>query len=232
MDKKALFHISYGVYVITSVRGNEKNGFIGNTAFQITSEPARIAIGVSRDNYTYEFIKESGLFAISILNQNYDQNIIQTFGYKSGRDTDKFADISWHPGDNSVPVLDNDINAALECKVVQEVELDSHSIFIGDLTSAQIFDDTTSPLTYAYYHDVIKGRAPRNAPTYMEEVSTLNESDGGSDSFICGVCHYEYKPESGDPEHGYPPGTSFDDLPDTWVCPVCGASIDKFNRAE
>ena len=229
MDKKALFHISYGVYVITSVRGDEKNGFVGNSVFQITSEPARIAIGVSRDNYTYEFIKESGLFAISILNQDYDKNIIQTFGYQSGRETDKFANIAWHPGDNAVPVLDDDINATIECKVIQEVELGSHSIFIGDVTAAQVLDGVAIPLTYAYYHDVIKGRAPRNAPTYIEEVRTFDEIGGSS--FICGVCHYEYNPELGDPDHGYPPGTPFQELPNSWVCPVCGASIDKFNRA-
>jgi flavin reductase (DIM6/NTAB) family NADH-FMN oxidoreductase RutF/rubredoxin len=229
MDKTALFHISYGLYVITSVKGDQKNGFIGNTTFQITSKPAQIAMGVSCDNYTHEFIRESKLFAVSVINQDVDQKLIQTFGYNSGRDIDKFAKIEWHPGKNGAPLINNGINATFECDVVQEINLGTHTIFIGKVTSTETAATDAMPLTYKYFRDVIKGKAPKNAPTYVEETPQTDNSIIGGEKYVCGVCNFEYDPAIGDPKHGYPPGTQFSDLPETWTCPVCGSPRDVFS---
>lgn len=228
MDRAALFRISYGLYVITSLKSNgQQNGFIGNTTFQITSKPAQIALGVSCDNYTHEFIQESKLFTVSVLNQDVDPKIIQTFGYHSGRDIDKFAEVEWLPGNNGAPVIKKDINATFECDVVQEINFVTHTIFIGEVKSTAIIAENAIPLTYGYYREVMKGKAPKNAPTYVEE-KTPSSSKGGV-KYVCGVCGFEYDPETGDPQHGYPPGTQFQDLPNTWTCPACGSPIDVFS---
>jgi len=227
MDKKALFHISYGLYVVTSVKGNEKNGFIGNTVFQITSKPARMALGVSVDNYTHDFIKESKSFAVSIINQEVDTNLIKTFGYMSGKDVDKFAEIEWKESENGLPLICKDINATFECKVVEEVNFGSHTIFVGEVISEEVIDDSIPVLTYEYYRNVLKGKAPKNAPTYTEDSTPTAPND--DPKYVCGVCGYEYDPAAGDPDHGIEPGTKFEDIPDDWVCPLCGSPKAVFS---
>ena len=228
MDKAALFRISYGLYVITSVKGDQKNGFIGNTTFQITSKPPQIALGVSCDNYTHDFIKESKLFAVSVINQDVDSKLIQTFGYNSGRDIDKFAEIEWLPGNNGAPLIKSGINATFECDVVQDINFGTHTIFIGEVTSTDIAISDATPLTYKYFRDTMKGKAPENAPTYVEETTTATPGTAGQ-KYVCGVCHFEYDPAIGDPEHGFPSGTQFTDLPENWKCPVCASPLDVFS---
>ncbi len=229
MDKQALFHISYGLYIVTSVRGEEKNGFIGNTVFQITSKPPRMAIGVSVDNYTHDFIKESKSFAVSIMNQDIDTNVIKTFGYTSGKDVDKFAEIEWKESENGLPLICKDINATFECKVVDEVNFETHSIFVGEVISGNVVDATIPVLTYEYYRNVLKGKAPKNAPTYVEGSTPTSPND--DPKYVCGVCGYEYDPALGDPDHGIEPGTKFEDLPDDWECPLCGSPKGVFTKA-
>ena len=219
MDKKALFHISYGLYVVTSVKGEEKNGFIGNTVFQITSKPARMAIGVSVDNYTHDFIKESKSFAVSIINQDVDTNLIKTFGYMSGKDVDKFAEIEWKESENGLPLICKNINATFECEVVDEVNLGTHTIFVGEVISGDVIDESIPVLTYEYYRNVLKGKAPKNAPTYTEDSTPAAPND--DPKYVCGVCGYDST--IGDPDHGIEPGTKFEDIPDDWVCPLCGS---------
>jgi len=230
MDKTALFRITYGLYVITSLKGDDKNGFIGNTTFQITSKPPQIAIGVSCDNYTHEFIHESKLFAVSVINQNADSELIKTFGYNSGRDIDKFAKVAWFPGNNGAPLIKEGVNATFECNVVQEINLKTHSVFIGEVTATDIISDAI-PLTYEYFRSNMKGKAPKNAPTFVEEIPLSKSAHDGGNKYICGVCHYEYDPVKGDPEHGVLPGTKFEDLPDEWKCPVCGSLKKVFAPA-
>ncbi len=229
MDTKALFRISYGLYVVSAKKKDgEQNGFVGNTVFQITSKPPRLAIGVSRDNYTWEFIQDSKAVAISVLNQDVPPDTIKTFGYNSGRDIDKFADTPWRPADNGAPVLTEGINATLECSISQSVELETHTIFIGEVTNAEIVSDS-APLTYDYYHKVMKGKAPKNAPTFVEESTGKDDAVSAEGIMVCEVCGYEYDPAKGDPAKGIPPGTPFEDLPDDWECPVCGSPKTVFH---
>lgn len=230
MDKKALFHISYGLYVVTAANGGKKNGFIGNTVFQITSKPARMAIGVSVDNYTHDFIKESKMFAVSIMNQDVDTNLIKTFGYMSGKDVDKFAEIEWKESDNGLPLICKQINATFECKVVEEINLGTHTIFVGEVISGDVIDESVPVLTYEYYRNVLKGKAPKNAPTYIDE-GAAPTAPSDDPKYVCGVCGYEDDPALGDPDHGIEPGTKFEDIPDDWVCPLCGSPKAVFDKA-
>jgi len=229
MDYEAFFQISYGLYLVTSKKGNDINGFIGNTVFQVTAIPPTVAISVNRNNLTHEYIESSEVFAISVLGQNVDKELIQTFGYKSGREINKFENRHWDKSTLGLPLIKNASTAVFECAVINKISVGTHTIFVGKILSAEKINNDSSPLTYDYYRAVFKGASPKNAPTYID-TSKLNKSGGSMEDkkYTCQICNYVYDPEKGDPEHGIAPGTAFEDIPDDWVCPVCKAGKDKF----
>jgi rubredoxin len=126
------------------------------------------------------------------------------------------------------PIVTDHTLAYLEAKVLQEVDAGTHSIFIGELVGAEVIGEG-EPMTYAYYHQVKRGTTPKTAPSYIAETK-----EGGTKmaKYKCTVCEYVYDPEQGDPDGGIKPGTPFEKLPDDWVCPVCGASKDEFEKIE
>lgn len=228
MNLKALYNISYGVYIITSKVNERLNGQIANTVFQVTSEPPIIAVSINKQNLTYEFIEKSGVFGVSILSKEAPLKLIGHFGFKSGREIDKFEDISYIIGKTGVPLLKNYTVASLEAKVINTVNTVTHTIFIGKLVSAEIIDNK-EPMTYGYYHEIKGGRSPKAAPTYIEENETKKkESNGGK--YKCKICGYVYDPEKGDPDSNITPPIPFKELPDDWVCPVCGAGKEEFEK--
>ncbi len=163
MNKNALFKLSYGVYVVTSWNNGKATGCTANSAMQITSSPATIAVSINHDNFTNGCIKDTGIFAISILGENCDPSVIGNFGFKSGRDNNKFSD--YDPLiKNYLPIVPK-ASAYITCKVVDTMETATHTVFLGEVTDADILNDDT-PMTYSYYHNVIKGKSPKNAPTY------------------------------------------------------------------
>lgn len=166
---EALFKVSYGLYIVCSGDNDKGNGFISNTVFQVTSEPPKFASCCNKDNYTAEIIKKHGAFSVSVLDKNVSPEIIGTFGYKSGRITDKMTGLSLKYGETGVPIVLNSAIAFLEFKVVQTVDVGTHLMFIGELINAEIIDDSKDPLTYLYYRQVRKGIAPKNAPTYIDK---------------------------------------------------------------
>lgn len=148
---KACWKVTYGLYVVSSIAGERINGQICNTAFQITSDPPRIAIGINHKNLTHEFIETSGVFAVSILG-NDDIRTVRRFGYRSGRDFDKFQGVPTRRGRTGCPILEGAIGY-LECELAEGMKLDAgtHSIFVGDIVGGALFRDE-EPLTYARYH--------------------------------------------------------------------------------
>jgi len=225
MDTKALYKISYGLYVITSKKGNKINGQTANALIQVTAEPPAIAIGINKNNLTHEFIKESKVFAASILSQDTPLNFIGQFGFKSGRDVNKFDHVNYKTGKNGAPIILDNTLAYLEVKVTQEMDVGTHTIFVGEIVESELLKDG-EPMTYAYYHQVKRGTTPKTAPTYLKEEKkpvTLPQ-------YQCTICGYIYDPEKGDPDGGIAPGTAFEDIPDDWTCPVCGASKDQFKK--
>ena len=234
MNTEAFFKVTYGLYVISAAYNGKLSGYVANTAFQVTATPARFAISCSRDNFTENIIRKSGAFSISVLEKYESMSTIGLFGYKSSSDTDKFENIKYITGETGSPIVTENCIAWFECKVEQVVELDTHVIFIGRLVNSDLLDKSGEPLTYAYYHEVKKGVAPKNAPTYLKpdsEAETPNEKTSAGDIYTCDLCGYEYDPAEGDPEQGIPPGTAFEDLPDDWVCPICGAEKEDFTKA-
>ena len=166
MNKNAFRQLSYGVYVISTWDNGRPTGCTANSAMQITSEPATIAVSINHSNYTNQCIKENGRFAISILGENSDPGIIGTFGFKSGRDHNKFDEVEMKIG-GFMPVV-ADACAYIACEVIDMMETSTHTVFLGRVTDADVLKKDDA-MTYAYYHNVIKGKSPKNAPTYQAE---------------------------------------------------------------
>jgi flavin reductase (DIM6/NTAB) family NADH-FMN oxidoreductase RutF len=120
MNPKALQNLSYGLYVVTSRRGDKINGQIANTVFQITSEPPTVAVSINKKNLTWEYIKESGVFAVSVLCQDTPLSFISQFGFKSGRDVDKLSSINYKVGQTKTPIVLDNTTSYLEAKVTRK----------------------------------------------------------------------------------------------------------------
>lgn len=166
MNNKAFQKLSYGVYVISTWDNGRATGCTANSAMQITSEPATIAVSINHGNYTNECIQNSGKFAISILGENSNPAIIGTFGFKSGRDNNKFDEVKQEIR-GFMPVV-ADACAYVVCDVIDKMETETHTVFLGKVVDADVMKEDTA-MTYAYYHNVIKGKSPKAAPTYVEE---------------------------------------------------------------
>jgi flavin reductase (DIM6/NTAB) family NADH-FMN oxidoreductase RutF len=168
MNTKALHKLGYGLYVVTSRKGEKLNGQIANTVFQITSEPPTIAVSINKNNLTHQFIKESKVFAASALCQSTPLSFIGRFGFKSGRDIDKLEGVDYKIGMTQAPVVIENAVAYLEAKVIKEVDMGTHTIFIGELVNADVLTEEEC-MTYEYYHKVKRGTTPKTAPSFIEE---------------------------------------------------------------
>jgi len=228
MNVKALYKLGYGLYIVSSRKGDRLNGQIANTVFQITSEPPTIAVSINKNNLTHEFIEQNKVLAVSVLSQDTPLSFIGHFSFKSGRDIDKLEGINYKIGETQAPVITNNALAYLEVRVIKEIDVGTHTIFVGELVGADVLGEG-EPMTYAYYHQVKRGTTPKTAPVYIEE---KKETVPQTVKYKCTVCGYVYDPELGDPDGGIKPGTPFEEIPDDWVCPVCGASKNQFEKME
>jgi flavin reductase (DIM6/NTAB) family NADH-FMN oxidoreductase RutF len=167
MDLKVLRNCTYGLYVIGSRKGDRLNGQIANTVFQVTSEPPTIAVSINKQNLTHEFISESKVFTASILSQDTPLFFIGHFGFKSGREVDKLKDVNYKLGEAKAPIVLDHSLAYLEAKVINQVDVGTHTIFIGEVVGADVIGEG-EPMTYAYYHQVKRGTTPKTAPSYIK----------------------------------------------------------------
>jgi len=222
MNPKALYKISYGLYVVTSKKDGKFNGQIANTVIQVTSDPQMISVCLNKQNLTHEFVQASKVLAVSILSQETPMEFIGRFGFKSGRDVDKFKDLQPVLGVTGAPIVLDNALAYLEAQVVDSISVVTHTLFIGKLANAEVVKEEGEPLTYAYYQLVKRGKSPKTAPTYQKPEPKAGQK------WRCTVCGYIYDPAVGDPDGGIKPGTAFEDIPAGWVCPVCGAAKDQF----
>jgi flavin reductase (DIM6/NTAB) family NADH-FMN oxidoreductase RutF/rubredoxin len=220
---EALFKLSYGLYIVSSGDKDKGNGFISNTFFQVTAEPARFASCCNKDNFTAGLIQKSGAFAVAVIHQDTSADLIGRFGYKSGRDFNKLEGLDIKYGETGVPIVLNDAIAFLECKVIQTIDVGTHWLFIGELLQAELLDETKEPLTYLYYRQVKKGMAPKNAPTYIDKSKLeKREPQAKAARYKCSVCGYIY--DEAEEE------IKFADLPEDWVCPICGSEKEDFYK--
>ncbi len=215
MYDKILTSLSYGMFAV-GVRGDERpNACIVNTVMQISSWPMTIAVSINHSNYTNECIKKTGEFTVSVLSENTSGSAIGALGYNSGRDTDKLSNVRYKMLKEGMPVIQENICCWFMCKVVNTVETVTHTIFIAEPVAGSE-KIKGKPMTYNYYRNVIKGKSPKFAPTYIEEKQDQVEK------YVCTICKYEY----GDPL------LPFDELPDSWVCPICGAPKSVFRKQD
>lgn len=208
MDNKVLRNLSYGMYIIGSKDENPV-GCVANTVVQITSDPKTIAVSINHDNYTNEVIKKTKKFSISILSENTNPEIIGTFGYKTSREVDKYKDIDTKELEG-LPVLTNSCGNII-CKVIDTMETSTHTVFLGEIIAMNNYTEDT-PMTYKYYHEVLKLKSPKNAPTYVED-----KEDTKKTVWKCSICGYEIE---------------MDELPSDYVCPICKQPVSEFKRID
>lgn len=169
MNIKALYKLGYGVYVVTSKKDGQLNGQIANTVFQVTSEPPTVAVSINKNNFTHEFIKESRVFAASVLCQETPLEFIGRFGFRSGRDTDKLEGIDYKIGETGAPIVLDNAVSYLEARVTGEMNVGTHTVFIGEVVNADVVAENKACMTYDYYHQIKGGKTPKAAATYIEE---------------------------------------------------------------
>ncbi|MEE0886505.1 MAG: flavin reductase [Treponema sp.] len=199
MDNKALYNLSYGVFVLGSCSGEKINACITNTCMQVASNPTRIAISVLNQNLTCDMIKSSGIFSLSVLDNSCKFDLIKHFGMQSGKNTDKFADFSHELDSNGCPYIKQSVCSVLKCKVLSSTNLESHTLFIAEVQNAFIVSKNP-PLTYADYQNKIKPK-----PAVNNEKKIIG--------WRCKICGYEYM----NPE-----------LPADFECPLCGHPAEDF----
>ena len=232
LDRKALFKLSYGLYIVTSYLGDKLNGMVANTVCQVTGDPPCVSVCIHKENLTNEFIRKSGAFAVSVLAETTPLKFIGIFGFNSGRTFNKLAKVIYKKLETGCPIVTENALSVFEARVIKRIDVGTHTIFIGRLVSAEVLK-SGRPLTYSFYRVNLKGKTPKYAPTYMPEMKKAEvKTEGRSEKmkkYVCDVCGYVYDPAAGDPDNGVAAGTPFEDIPGDWVCPVCGAGKDQFS---
>ncbi len=234
MNTKALHRISYGLYIISSKKGDRLNGQMANALVQISNDPVSIAVSINKENLTHEFIDDSGFLTVSVLDQETPLSLIGAFGFTSGRDADKYADVAHKLSADGVPYLADDNGLAyLAARVAARMDANTHTVFLCEVSEAEVLREGT-PMTYAHYHQVKRGTTPKRAPLppVTGETNDASERRDTMDKYECTICGYIYDPEVGDPDNGVEPGTAFDALADDWTCPICGAGKDAFEKVD
>lgn len=214
MNYSILNKLSYGMYAIGVNSTSKMSACIVNTVFQISAKPAVIAVSVNNSCYTAEQIEKTGKFSVTILNTEAPKEVFTALGFASGYDKDKLSDVQYTVVED-LPIITNGICCYLICHVVNKTEVGDHTVYFaeviktGDMTLGE-------PMTYDYYHKVIKGSAPPKAPTFGTFDSASNSN---KPQYVCDVCGYVY---DGD--------IPFEELPDDWVCPLCKMPKSHFKK--
>ena len=257
IDAKALVKLGYGLYVVTTNNGVRDNGLIVNTVTQVAAEPLCVAVAVSKQTYSFGSIAESGKMNVNCLTEDAPFDLFRIFGFQSGRDTDKFATVPFRRGENGLAVLTAHVNGVISLAVRKYVDLGSHGLFLCDVTGAEVLSQAPT-MTYAYYHARVKPRPAAVEKTgyvcricgYVYEGEELPADficplckHGAADfekitvkteeklmRCVCEICGWGYDVAAGDSENGIAPGTKLSDLPEDFVCPVCGVGKEHFKE--
>lgn len=204
MNEKTVYKLSYGLFVLTTKLGEKDNGCIINTAGQVTTTPNRISVTVNKENYTHDMIMEAKKFNISIISEDASFEVFKTFGFQSGRETDKFGDYDgMKRSQNGVYYVTEGTNGYISAEVKQVIDLGTHTMFIAEVEDMDSLSETPSA-TYAYYHSFIK-------PKPQE----VGKSADGKTIWRCVICGYEYEGE---------------ELPEDFICPICKHPASDFEK--
>lgn len=199
MNNKALYNLSYGVFVLGAKNGDKVNACITNTCMQVASDPIRIAISVLNQNFTCDLIKKTGFFSLSVLDSSCTFDLIKHFGYQSGKNVNKFENYEYKTDENGCPYILSNCCSLLSCKVVSKEDLGTHTLFVAEIQDMEVMSDLP-PLTYADYQNKIKPKV---------NVDKEKKIIG----WRCKICGYEYEGS---------------ELPDDFECPLCGHPKEDF----
>ena len=213
MNTKIFRNMSYGVYIVGTMDGDRPTGCVANSVMQITSSPATIAASINHDNYTNECIEKAGVFSFSILSEASPADLIGKFGFQSGKEINKFDGVDFELV-SGAPVLKQTCGYVV-CKVVDKMETSTHTVFLGEVIAAEVYDTSVPEMTYSYYHKVVKGKSPKNAPTYLPEEEEAPKQ--AVSKCVCQICGYVYEG---------------DELPADFICPICKQGADKFKKVD
>ena len=192
MNLDVMKKLTYGLFVLTARDGQKDNGCIINTAVQVASEPNTISISVNKANYTHDMILKTGKFNVSILSEEAKFDTFKHFGFQSGRDVDKFAEVEISRADNGIAIIHNEqTNGYLSGKVIQSIDLGSHTLFIATVEDGDVWDETPSA-TYGYYFANIKPKPePKKRKGWICTIcGYIYEGEVLPDDFICPVCKH------------------------------------------
>lgn len=204
MDKKAMYKLSYGLFVLTAKDEEKDNGCIINTVIQASSMPNQLSICVNKANLTHDMIVKTGKFTVSVISQDAGFDLFKHFGFQSGKDVDKFKNFEkCKRGENSIYYITEGTNAYISVNVSKTEDLGSHTMFIGEITDMEVLSETPS-VTYDYYLKNIKPQ-PENVGTTTD----------GKTIWRCTICGYEYVGE---------------ELPEDFVCPLCKHPASDFEK--
>jgi len=190
-DLSALFNIGYGLYVVTSNDGKKDNGLIVNTVTQVTNTPNRVAVVINKQSYSHHVIKQSGIMNINCLSQDAPFKVFETFGFQSGRNTDKFADCTPLRSDNGLVFLPRYINSFMSLKVESYVDLDTHGMFVCSITEARVISSVET-MTYTYYQNNVKPKPKTDGKKgYVCKIcGWVYEGDTLPDDIVCPLCKH------------------------------------------
>ena len=204
LDKKAMYKLTYGLFVLTVKEGDRLNGCITNTAIQVASDPNQIAVAINKANFTHDMVMAAKQCNISVISEAADFDLFKRFGFQSGRDVDKFAGFTdYKLADNGIPYITKGTNAAFSIDIKQTVDLGSHTLFIGEPTAMAVLSDVPAA-TYAYYQDNIKPKP-----------EAVGKTPDGQTVWRCKICGYEYVGE---------------ELPEDFICPICKHPASDFEK--
>lgn len=221
IDKKAFHKISYGLYVVSTKDDGKDVGCISNTFMQATSQPFRTVVILNKENATTQAIRKAGLYTAVCLAESAPMELIGTFGFHTSRDTDKFAHVARGEDAVGMPFVAEHGVARFSVVVRDQMDAGSHIVFLGEVEETAVMSQD-APMTYAYYHAVKGGKTPAAAASFVPGEDDAHDAPAGADGakrygWRCTVCgHIE----------------EVDELPDDFICPVCGATRDQFERIE
>ena len=204
MDNKAMYKLSYGLFVLTTKSGDKVNGCITNTAIQVASDPNQISFAVNKSNYTHDLVMESRKANISVISEDAAFDLFKHFGFQSGRDVNKFSDFTdCAAALNGIPYITKGTNAFFSIDVKQSIDLGSHTLFIGEIEDMQVLSSVPSA-TYTYYQENIKPKP-----------EAVGKTPDGQTVWRCKICGYEYVGE---------------ELPDDFICLICKHPASDFEK--
>ncbi len=204
MDKKAIYKLSYGLFVLTANKDGKDNGCIINTAIQVTSEPNVISVAVNKNNLTHDMIMDTKKLTVSVIAQNADFELFKRFGFQSGKTADKFAGFTdCKRGANDTMIITKGTNAFISAWVQKTVDMGTHTVFYAQVTDMEVLSDVPSA-TYEYYQSNIKPKP-----------EAVGKTKDGQTIWRCRICGYEYVGE---------------EVPDDFICPICKHGKQDFEK--